>query len=382
MGFGKDTFGHKKGFLISSITTVCGYLLTIIGTGGRIFGFIMVGRLTIGVGMGCEYVLAPSAISDGSNKKASTRNIGLLYMVSSTFGPMLVDIVLAIGLALDPVQLDDGNNPVEPRDTVFLSLYIVGFILAVTGMLARAYMPVVEETSKNTLPPQPFYKVLFATALGWFLYDYIEYGFKTNKTHFLEGYGSSFTNQKILPDMVNNAVYMIPLTTVSILASLVTNKNLQIMGFTWCTVWILIMALTYPWEEPKFMSTLLYITQQCGQAFLGITTMALATECFPRDFQGKALGISAAVGKIGAFIGSSVFLLLTDSACATENYPMALFIATAVAACGLMLTLGATPAYTSESRAEMQRLSDEGDHQGAVDALYGSNRVVATKPLV
>jgi len=134
-----------------------------------------------------------------------------------------------------------------------------------------------------------------------------------------------------------------------------------------------------PW--PATMSTLLYITQQCGQAFLGITTMALATECFPLDFQGKALGISAAVGKIGAFIGSTVFLFLTDSECATENYPLALFIATAVAACGLMVTLGLTPLYTSESRAEMQRLSDEGDQQGAVDALYAGIKVGVADPL-
>jgi len=184
-----------------------------------------------------------------------------------------------------------------------------------------------------------------------------------------------FLGQKVAPDVVNNITYMIPLTIVSLLAVVVSSRNLQIFGFIWCNFFISLMAIA--WLLPGYGSTLMYITQQCGQAFLGITTMALATECFPDGFRGKALGISAGVGKVGAFIGATIFAQMTSGKCSQNpNFKGALASAAFVAVLGLLITLGMTPAYTPESRAEMQRLADEGQDAEAAKALaLGTSQV-------
>jgi len=55
-----------------------------------------IGKTLIGIGMGFEYVLAPSSLSEGADKKASSRHIGYLYAVSSVVGASLVDVTISL----------------------------------------------------------------------------------------------------------------------------------------------------------------------------------------------------------------------------------------------------------------------------------------------
>jgi len=281
-------------------------------------------------------------------------------------------------LSINPDETDADHNPTEKRQGIITFLYIFGLVMVIAGLAARCTLKNHGPQSKDIMPPAPFYTALLGTAAAWFMYDYVEYGLNANKSNLLSFHSDYYRIQHAIPNLIVSAIYIFPLIGVSLLTGKVSNKKLQLIGFVGCGSFCAILGVVNAASDSSdkvavggFVGLILFIMQKSFQAFLGITTMALATECFPLDFRGKALGISAAVGKVGAFVGTECITHWTS----TGSSALAFFSCTAVCAVGILSTVMLTPDYTPDMRMAMQAKADAGDFQGAVDVLYGRAQV-------
>merc|ERR1712113_269645 len=175
------------------------------------------------------------------------------------------------------------------------------------------------------------------------MYDYVEYGLNANKSNLLAFDSDWYRYQHAVPNLIVSAIYIVPLIAVSLLTGKLSNRNLQAIGFVGCGLFCAILGVVNAASDDTSkvavggaVGLILFIMQKSFQAFLGITTMALATECFPLDFRGKALGLSAAIGKVGAFVGTECITHWTSAD--VGQSALAFFSCTIVCALGLALT--------------------------------------------
>lgn len=268
-------------------------------------------------------------------------------------------------------------------------MFGVAAIMAFSGLVCR-YLTTKSEISSvddvaaaqeqnntrqvNVASLLPYALPILAAAGGWFLYDFVEYGLKSNDASLFSGDHVSWWGVRGVFLARISAIPSLLLATF--ILAFITPKLSQSIGFVGCGVVCLVLAADYEGLQqntPVFNT--LYMVQYSFQMFMGVTTMAISASIFPDHMAGTGAGIAAAVGKVGAAIGTTLFAswpglyqrIFATSACA--------------ALLGLVLTIVIVPGYTAEALERMQQLAKQGDDIGAVRALYRREKMVE-KPLV
>jgi len=86
---------------------------------------------------------------------------------------------------------------------------------------------------------------------------------------------------------------------------LLSGKRVQFIGFLGCGLANFILATAYqPLKDISLLFFTLYILQLSFQSLPGVTTMAISAEILPSMVRGTGAGISAALGKVGATVGT------------------------------------------------------------------------------
>merc|ERR1712032_904743 len=111
--------------------------------------------------------------------------------------------------------------------------------------------------------------------------------------------------------------------------------------------------------------------------FMGVTTMAIAAQIFPEKFAGTGAGIAAALGKIGATIGTYLFTFWSED----SKYSLIFGVTAVCCAIGLAITFVFVPGYRAEKLEIMQSLSEGDRHSEAAAILYKSDISGAEKML-
>merc|ERR1711871_1887693 len=118
-------------------------------------------------------------------------------------------------------------------------------------------------------------------------------------------------------------------------------KISQSIGFIGCGVVTLILAFDYyplhgghGHDGHAAVFNTLYMVQYSFQMFMGVTTMAIAAQVFPEKFAGTGAGIAAALGKVGATIGTYLFSDLSQD----EKYGLIFAVTSVSCAVGLAVT--------------------------------------------
>jgi PHS family inorganic phosphate transporter-like MFS transporter len=218
-----------------------------------------------------------------------------------------------------------------------------------------------------------FWRPLLGAAMGWFMYDLVEYGLKSNDTD-LFGHGSDPLSEA-RGVSYNRYFQILPLAIAAAALTILSTKQSQMFGFLGCGIICSILAADYDGLHSDTGSHVgfdtLYILQMAFQAFCGTTTLAIPSQVFPRSFVGTGAGISAATGKIGATVGTYLFA-------AWDGEWVRIFITcTATCVLGLLVTLLAVPHYRGEHLKRMESLAAAGLEKQAVQSLY--NPLSATK---
>merc|ERR1712032_1146666 len=353
-------------------------------------------RVLTGIGMGGEYPLASTHTARNTkNKNEAARNVGLLYLCGNGIGsaccPALVWILLAAGKCDQPAVYDDGKmlHPCDYSQEYkgFVWRFVFGFaaFMAAAGFVCRYFTTKdeVEETQETQVERRkfqwdlipPYLRPLVGAGIGWFMYDFVEYGLKQNDAKLFSGDSDVYGANNVFLTRISCIPSLILATFI---LQLITTKLSQSIGFIGCGVVTLILCVDYTsLSENTPLFNTMYMIQYSFQMFMGVTTMAIAAQIFPEKFAGTGAGIAAALGKIGATIGTYLFTYWSED----SKYSLIFGVTSVCCAIGLAITFVFVPGYRAEKLEIMQRLSEGDRHSEAAAILYKSDISGAEKML-
>jgi len=362
-----DYVGRRRCMIACSIMCLVGAISSAVSVNARMLIF---SRIITGVGMGGEYPLGATHSADRAGDSAKgSRNVGLFYIFGSGGGqalcPLVVYTFLSIGCS---------------NDLVWRLTFAVGALLAGIGLVLRILTTrdsekfteaaaQREEQKISTFEGlKPFAKPLIGTAMAWFLFDVVEYGLKQNDASIFAASADNYKDS-VMAVFLTRLLAFPSLFLATFLPQMsVPVKWVQFVGFAGCAAINLLLALWYPSIHigHAVLFGALYIVQLSFQSLPGVTTMAIPAEIFPSAYKGTAHGISAAMGKVGATLGSYVFAHLK-----TQGMIQGIFgLVTAVSLTAAAMTLLLTPSYDGRALTLMEKTACLGDGRGAVEALY------------
>jgi MFS transporter, PHS family, inorganic phosphate transporter len=336
-------------------------------------------RLIMGLGIGGDYPLSATLMSEYANRKDRGKLITMVFSMQGLgliMGPLVAIVLLTSGFSQDLTwRLMLGFGAIPALATFYLRRKIAEtprFTLMMNGDLNTAAQTAKHATSNKTsqqgvaprakqqaqksglslLLSRRYLRWIIGTAGAWFLLDIAYYGSTTSNTLILKMLNPH-------ADQVTNMVYMLLIFLIAalpgyILAALTIDrmgrKTIQCMGFG-------VMALTYTLLAlvPALSSLTIPFLALYGIGYLftewgpNTTTFVYPAEIFSVRVRSSAHGIAAGLGKVGAFVGAFAFPYLL----AQFHIQGTMAFAAVVALLGLILTFFTLPEPNGRSLEEI-----------------------------
>jgi PHS family inorganic phosphate transporter-like MFS transporter len=360
-------------------------------------------RFIMGLGIGGDYPLCATLMSEYANRKDRGKLITMVFSMQGLgliLGPLVAIALMLSGINHDltwRIMLALGAVPAlatfylrrQIKETPRFALMMQQNNLAAAQQAGDAST---DGTTKQLLdsaasnhkvqalrqPRKSWFHLLFTprylgwiigTAGAWFLLDIAYYGTTISSPLVLKALNSH-------ANAVTNMTYTLLIFLIAalpgyIIAALTIDrlgrKSIQCIGFGMMAIAYGLLALVPSFTKITlpFLSiyALSYFFTEFGP---NVTTFVYPAEIFPVMVRSSAHGVSAGLGKIGAFIGAFVFPYLLSN----FHLPGAMAFAAVVSLIGLMLTLVTLPEPNQRS---LEEISDE--HK--VFSAYHEERVTA-----
>lgn len=360
--------------------------------------WLLVFRFILGVGIGGDYPLSATLMSEYANRKDRGKLVTMVFSMQAVgliLGPLVALGLLLAGIDHNWVwRIMLGFGAIPALATYYLRLQIAEtprFALAMQGDLAGATRTIdfvtngqnghkngiatsstlqtAPQMSKNNTPAkakrgkswlylllQPRYlRWLIGTAGAWFLLDIAYYGTTISSPLVLKSLNSHAS-------LVTNMLYTLLIFVIAALPGYIVaaftidrlgRKWIQCFGFAMMTLAYGLLAFAPALTTLTLPFLLIYGTSYFFTEFgPNVTTFVYPAEIFPVMVRTTAHGIAAAVGKVGAFIGAFAFpILLTNF-----HLSGAMAVAATISLAGLLLTLFTLPEPNQRS---LEEISDE-----------------------
>lgn len=332
MVFGRlaDRLGRRTMALIEAVVLAMAALASAFAPN---FAVLLVLRIIIGVAIGGDYSTSSVIASEFSNKKSRGRLIATVFAmqgVGLVLGPLYAALLLAAGVPTTLAWRLMLGFGVLPATVVAYLRYTMPetprFLLGVKGDAAQALQvtrsmvheatasaPTAAKKIRARLTDAPFLTRLIGTAGAWFLLDIAFYG---------NGVSSSLILKALLPQatllhtiLTSGIIFLVfALPGYWVAAGNIDKlgrRFIQVMGFA-------IMGLAYAaiYLIPGIAKDPMVFLAVYGISYFFIefgpntTTFVYPAEVFPVNVRSTGNGISAAAGKIGAFLGAFLFPLV------------------------------------------------------------------------
>lgn len=316
-----DKWGRKKFYGIEVGLLCIGALLSAISPN---YIFLLITRIIIGLGIGGDY--STSAII--ASEYATARQRGSLVLI--------VFAMQGLGLLIGPLFASSLLHANISHDTLWRILVGAGAIPAALVFYLRRciqetprflltqpvndhnkarviqfskFKPVENKSvfARQSLCNPKWLSCLFGTSLAWFLFDVAFYGNSVSMMLILKSLNSTGS---LLKEMILSAallfVFAIPGYILSArYVDKIGRTVLQILGFGMMGTMYLLIALL-----PNVSSHISVFMMIFGISYFFVnfgpntTTFLISSEIYPANLRATAHGISAAVGKMGAFTGA------------------------------------------------------------------------------
>jgi MFS family permease len=354
-----DTAGRKRVYWVVAAIMIAGAL----GSALAPSYWVLIGfRFLLGFGVGGDYPVSAVLMSEYANRKDRGKLVGMVFGTQALgliVGPLVALALLGAGASNDVAwrtMLALGvvpaaaviylrtKMPESPRYQVQvqgraaqaasqLSSFTGG---KVTGSAAGG--PGTGTGLRSFLASRRWLILLAGTAGTWFLLDYAYYGNTISTPQILSlisPHASAMT--KIALQLAIFAVAAVPGYLLAIARmDRIGHRRLQLIGFAMMGLCFLIIAAV-----PGMTTTVAPFLLVYGVSYFftefgpNMTTFVMPSEIFPVDMRATGHGISAGVGKLGAFIGVFLFPLLQSGL----GLRGTLLLTAGVSVAGLALTL-------------------------------------------
>ena len=346
------------------------------------FIFLLVCRAILGIGIGGDYPVSATIMSEYSGKQTRGKMVGLVFAMQGAgllVGPLLAAALLASGLSDDTVWRVLLAFGAIPGLAVF---YLRRQIhetprFAAAGGAADEAEAAIKAATKGSGPPaaasggeKPAGPIgesaarvpqgalegfavlarhrrmllwLIGTAGAWALLDFCYYGNSISTPEILSllNPGASLLHNTLVQLLIF-AVFAVPGYIAAILLLDRTGRRkIQVLGFGMMALTFGLIGLIPAVSKNAVPFILLYGVSYFFTEFgPNTTTFVYPAEIFPVDVRTTAHGISAGAGKMGAFAGAYLFPVLLASSLGIR---LAEIVAAAVALAGLVLTVALLP---------------------------------------
>jgi MFS transporter, PHS family, inorganic phosphate transporter len=347
------------------------------------YTFLLICRIILGIGIGGDYPVSATIMSEYSGKNDRGKMVGLVFAMQGAglvVGPLVASIFLGAGVSSNITwRLLLGLGAIPGLAVFYLRRQIhetprfamaggaseeaLAAIADATGK-STAKAPTGESTARHQQGTLDGYIKLFrnrrlliwllGTAVGWLLLDFCYYGNSISQPEILElisPHASPLHN--ILIQLAIVAVFAVPGYIVAVaLLDKTGRRSIQLLGFFMMALMFLLIGLIPSVVKHLWPFLILYgISYFFTEFGPNMTTFVYPAELFPTDVRTTAHGISAGAGKLGAFAGAFLF---PDFLAVTHGLNRAMTIAGIVAAVGLVLTFVTLPETRGKSLEQLE----------------------------
>ena len=325
LGHLTDRLGRRAMYLFDLIFFVVFAVLTALSQN---VWQLLTFRFLLGVGIGADYPISSTLLSEFSPKKQRGRLLTLLsviwfvgsvaaYLAGIALLPLGVEAwrwMLVIGAAIALVViLFRSSIPESPR-----WLVSQGRNTEASAVLTHLSGQPIEVTGQQRQPHtwlQLFSRTLWQSTLFvcgfWFAYDVAYYGISIYAPTILKPFIQGSQTGADLGAAVISLVGVVGAILGLMLVDRWGRRPLILLGFAGLTSALVTLALTH---DPAFgFLLILFSSAILFGNFAGILDFVYATELFPTELRAGASGLGTAVSRIGAILSIVVFPSLVKS---------------------------------------------------------------------
>lgn len=338
-----DILGRKK---------IYGYEVLILAIGAIAsafapnYTFLLISRIILGIGIGGDYPVSATIMSEYSGKRSRGRMVGLVFAMQGAglvVGPLVASILLASGVPDHLVwRILLGLGAIPGLAVFYLRRRIHETprfanaagdaeeankaIAAATGAPGTGGPPVNEPRIRHKQGAfegfmllarhRRMLRWLLGTAGCWMLLDFAYYGNTISSPEVLRlinPHGTLLSNTLLQLGIF--VVFALPGYAVAIwLLDRTGRRKIQVLGFAMMGACFLLIG-AIPWVSANVAPFVLlygmsYFFTEFGP---NTTTFVYPAEIFPVDVRTTGHGISTAAGKMGAFAGAYLFPVMLAS---------------------------------------------------------------------
>ena len=354
-----DLFGRKRVYWMVAAIMVVGALGSALSPS---YWVLIAFRFLLGFGVGGDYPVSAVLMSEYANRKDRGKLVGMVFSTQALgliVGPLIALALLGAGttndvawrtmLALGAVPAAAvvylrSRMPESPRYQVQMQgrrREALSEIAAFTGgaVNGRSTARLRHQMGLRAFLTNRRYLVMLAGTAGtWFLLDYAYYGntISTPQIIKLISPGSS-TMTTIVIQLIIFVVAALPGYLLGIAwLDRIGHRRLQLTGFAVMALCFALIGLV-----PGLTTVVLPFLLVYGVSYFftefgpNMTTFVMPSEIYPVTMRATGHGISAGIGKFGAFVGVFVFPLLQESL----GLRGTLMLTAGVSVLGFLLTL-------------------------------------------
>ncbi|MFB6489970.1 MAG: MFS transporter [Thermoproteus sp. AZ2] len=352
LSFGRlgDRLGRKRMYGIEAAVLSLGAILSAISPN---LLWLIVSRTFLGFGIGGDYPLSATIMSEYSNVKDRGKLVALVFAsqgigILASIGVGLASVALLPPALAWRVMLGVGAIPAASviyfrrriPETPRYALLVkddVGEAQKAAGLFGVELAPVRAKAEPIGVGEffKSYWKTLLATTLPWFLMDIALYGTSVYQKDFINaivGPAKTLFDEILhmgVPFMVGVPGYFV----AALLVDKWGRKPIQILGFA--AMAALYLAVSFLIGTPSALAiaaySLVYFFINFGP---NTTTFILPAELYPTRYRTTGHGISAAAGKVGAAISTLYFPILINEI----GVPALLQLLAAFSALGLVIS--------------------------------------------
>jgi PHS family inorganic phosphate transporter-like MFS transporter len=353
-----DKVGRKRVYWLVAVIMIAGALGSAFA---QSYWMLIAFRFVLGFGVGGDYPVSAVMVSEYANRKDRGKLVGMV------FGTQALGLIIGPLIALALLGSGAGD------DLVWRMLLGLGALPAVAVIYLRCKMPespryqalrqeraaraasagpatTMAQVSlasdapahdlglRSFLANRRWLVMLIGTAGCWFLLDYAYYGNTISTPQILTLISPTATTMtKIAMQLAIFVVAAVPGYILAIARlDRIGHRKLQLIGFAMMGLCFLVIAAV-----PGMTTTVAPFLLVYGVSYFftefgpNMTTFVLPSELYPVSMRTTGHGISAGVGKLGAFIGVFLFPILQTSL----GLRGTLLLTAGVSVAGLALTL-------------------------------------------
>ncbi|KJR82000.1 uncharacterized protein SPSK_03293 [Sporothrix schenckii 1099-18] len=357
VGLTCDYMGRKTAIVVTTLMIVLGGIMATTAHGVTTLGMfwmLTVARGVVGFGTGGEYPASSTSASEAANERTPTQRGPIFILVTnlplSFGGPLAIIVFLIVLSAAGMSHLSTvwrvcmGIGVVFPLSVFYFRLKMLNSKLYRRGAIKRRV--------PYRLIVRYYWKTLIGTCGAWFLYDFIT---------FPNGVFSGLIIASVVPasgnSILQTAEWSLLLGVIALpgvfvgafLCDRIGRKNTMILGFSGYLIFGLIIGCAYD-KITKILPLFIVfygLMQSFGNLGPGDMLGLLSSESYATAVRGTCYGLSAALGKTGAAVGTEAFTPIQNNLGKRWTF----IIAAICGVAGMLVTYFFVPNVTGEDLA-------------------------------